>query len=78
MYKGRNAAVRLSCQEVQVVDNLQSCALASARERILGDYVGFFLFLRRLVNSASSDVRILFEVEVRDVGSVTIRNIYSL
>ena len=60
------------------MDNLSRCGLASARERILGDYVGFFLFLRRLVNSASSDVRILFEVEVRDVRSVTRRNIYSL
>jgi hypothetical protein len=49
--------------------------LASARERILANYVGF---LNRLKNSASWEVRILSEVETREAGSVTGRNVINI
>ena len=58
-----------------MVDNLLSCKLASARERILANYVGF---LNRLSSSASWEVRILSEVQSRDAGSVTGRNTINL
>ena len=58
-----------------VMDYLLSCNLASARERILANYVGF---LNRLGCSASWEVRIISEVESRDAGSVTGRNTINL
>ena len=58
-----------------MVDNLLSCNLASAREKIMANYVGF---LNRLGRSASWEVRILSEVQARDAGSVTGRNIINL
>ena len=52
-----------------LVDNLLSCKLASARERVLANYVGF---INRLGNSASWEVRMISET--RDAGSATGRN----
>ena len=77
VYKAWNTVVRLSWNlprttHTWLVDNLLCCGLASARERILANYVGF---LRRLGSSASKEVQVLSEVEVRDAGSVTGRNI---
>ena len=54
-----------------VVDNLLSCKLASARERILANYVSF---LNRLRSSASWEVHFLSETQTRDAGSVKGRN----
>ena len=54
-----------------MVDNLLSCKLASARERIFANYVGF---LNRLRSSASWEVCVLSETQTRDAGSVTGRN----
>ena len=79
MYKGRNTAVRLSW------DLSRSSVSRKPVELWLDLCQGedtwglcWVLFLRRLGNSDSSNVRILFEVEVRDEGSVTRKNIYLL
>ena len=58
-----------------VVDNLLSCNLSSAREKIMAGYVWF---LKRMSSSASWEVRIMSEVEARDAGSVTGRNIINI
>ena len=58
-----------------LVDNLLSCKLASARERVLANYVGF---INRLGNSASWEVRILSQTQTRDAGSATGRNIINI
>ena len=79
-YKAWSTAVKLAWDmprttHTWVVDNLLSCNLASARERILANYVGY---LNRLGSSASWEVRILAEVQSRDAGSVTGRNTINL
>ena len=47
----------------------------SARQQILGQYVGF---LSRLVRSVSSEVRIMFITAVQDIRSVTGRNCFRM
>ena len=58
-----------------IVDNLLSCNLASARERIMSNYVGF---LNRLRSSASWEVKVLAETQTRDAASVTGRNVINI
>jgi hypothetical protein len=75
-YRAWSTAVKLTWEmprttHTWVVDNLLSCKLASARERILANYVGF---LNRLRSSASWEVCVLSETQTRDAGSVTGRN----
>ena len=79
-YRAWTTAVKLTWNmprttHTWMVDNLLSCNLASAREKIMANYVGF---LNRLGRSASWEVRILSEVQARDAGSVTGRNIINL
>ena len=52
--------------------HLLGCGLPSARETILAGFTGFLARLRR---SASWEVRVMAEIEVRDATSVTGRNV---
>ena len=79
-YKAWNTCVKLAWSlprttHTWIVDNLLSCNLPSARERILAGFVGF---LQRMRASASWEIRVLSEVAGRDAGSVTGKNIINM
>ena len=79
-YRAWNTNVKLAWDmprstHTWVVDNLLSCNLPSAREKILAGYVGF---LNRMRSSASWEVQIMVEVMSRDAGSVTGRNVLNM
>ena len=56
-----------------LVTHLLGCGLPTAKETILAGFTGFLARLRR---SASQEVRVMAEMEMRDATSVTGRNIY--
>ena len=79
-YRAWNTSVKLAWEvprstHTWVVENILSCDLPSARERIMAGYVGF---LNRMRKSASWEVQILSEVAGRDASSVTGRNIINI
>ena len=77
VYRSYNTTVKLAWDlprstHTWLVTHLLGCGLPSARETILAGFTGFLARLRR---SASQEVRIMAEVEVRDATSVTGRNV---
>ena len=57
------------------VENVLSCGIPPVRQRVLGQYLGFF---QKLLNSESSEIRLLASVVGRDTVSVTGSNLIIL
>ena len=57
------------------VENVLSYGLPQVRQRILGQYLGFF---QKLLRSDSAEIRMLANVVGRDAGSVTGSNLLNL
>ena len=77
VYRSYNTTVKLAWDlprstHTWLVTHLLGYGLPSARETILSGFTGFLARLRR---SASREVRIMAEVEVRDATGVTGRNV---
>ena len=77
VYRAYNTNVKLTWDlprstHTWLVTHLLGCGLPSAKETILAGFTGF---LTRLQQSASWEVRVMAELEVRDATSVTGRNI---
>ena len=77
VYRSYNTTVKLAWDlprstHTWLVTHLLGCGLPSARETILAGFTGFLARLRR---SASWEVRLMAEIEVRDATSVTGRNV---
>ena len=77
VYRSYNTTVKLTWDlprstHTWLVTHVLGSELSSARETILAGFTGFLARLRR---SASWDVRVLVEIDIRDATSVTGRNI---
>ena len=77
LYRAYNTNVMLAWDlprstHTWLVTHLLGCGLPTARETVLAGFTGF---LARLQKSASWEVRVMAETEVRDATSVTGRNI---
>ena len=57
------------------VDHILSCGIPPVRQKVLGQYLGFF---QKLLVSESSEIRLLASVVGRDAGSVTGSNLMNL
>ena len=57
------------------VEHILSCGIPSVRQKVLGQYLGFF---QKLLVSESSEIRLLASVVGRDAGSVTGSNLINL
>ena len=56
-------------------EHVLSCGIPSVRQKILGQYLGFF---QKLLRSESPEIRLLANVAGHDVGSVTGSNLVKL
>ena len=77
MYRAYTTNVKLTwdlprATHTWLVTQLLGCGLPTAKETILAGFTGF---LTRLRKSASWEVRVMAELEVRDATSVTGRNV---
>ena len=57
------------------VEHVLSCGIPSARQRVLGQYLGFF---QKLIKSDSPEIRMLASLVGRDAGSVTGANLVNI
>ena len=58
-----------------LVEQVLSCTIPSARQKVLGQYLGFF---QKLVKSASPEIRLLANLVGRDAGAVTGQNLANI
>ena len=77
MYRSYTTNVKLTSDlprstHTWLVTHLLACGLPTAKETVLSGFTGF---LTRLRKSASWEVRVMAELEVRDATSVTGRNV---
>ena len=57
------------------VEHVLYCGIPSVRQKVLGQYLGFF---QKLLTSESSEIRMLANVVGREAGSVTGSNLINL
>ena len=58
-----------------LVEHVLSCGIPPVRQRVLGQYLGFF---QKLTKSDSPEVRLLADLVGRDAGSVTGQNLLNI
>ena len=58
-----------------LVEHVLSCGIPPVRQRVLGQYLGFF---KKLTKSDSPEVRLLADLVGRDAGSVTGQNLLNI
>ena len=58
-----------------LVEHVLSCGIPHVRQRVLGQYLGFF---QKLIKSDSPEVRLLADLVGRDAGSVTGQNLLNI
>ena len=57
------------------MEHVLSCGIPSTRQRVLGQYLGFF---QKLIKSDSPEIRMLASLVGRDAGSVTGANLVNI
>ena len=58
-----------------LVEHVLCCGIPSVRQKVLGQYLGFF---QKLLSSESPEIRMLADLVGRDAGSVTGSNLINL